>query len=62
MKTTWMILLGFKKIENEDENFKKCHFKFDQYVVSEDQEKKIEGNVKLAKKKYLMKVEIQQLS
>ena len=39
-----------QEIEKEDEKFEKCHFEFDKYDVKEDQEKKIEDNIKLAKK------------
>ncbi|MFC1842420.1 OmpA family protein [Candidatus Dependentiae bacterium] len=39
-----------QEVEHADETFKKCHFEFDKYDVKEDQEKKIEENIKLAKK------------
>jgi len=39
-----------EEIDRENEKFEKCHFEFNKYDVQEDQEKKIEDNIKLAKK------------
>lgn len=39
-----------QEIEQENDRFEKCHFEFDKYDLQNNQEKKVENNVKLAKK------------